>query len=166
MLSGQSANKTSAALQGSLICSRDEVFASSRNLATGLPDSRTQLLRCASGCWRSCTAPASRFVRRAYLRQGSHLAASTTLALREAPASELPHLRETRVSAHMTSGAVPSPAMSAAGRTLVSSMAQCSHVAAAYGKCCVGLGKDIAPGACAKEFEALRKCFQQARKKP
>ena len=53
-----------------------------------------------------------------------------------------------------------------AGRTLATTFGQCLPAATAYGKCCVALGKDVNKGACAKEFEALRKCFAQARKKP
>ena len=66
----------------------------------------------------------------------------------------------------MTIGGGGPPAAKVVGRTLAKTMAQCTPAATAYGKCCVALGKDVAMGACAKEFEALRKCFAQARKKP
>ena len=56
------------------------------------------------------------------------------------------------------------PVSSRAGRTLVKVMAQCSPAAAAYGQCCVALGKDVAFGACAQEFAELRRCFANARK--
>jgi hypothetical protein len=42
---------------------------------------------------------------------------------------------------------------------------QCGAAATVYGKCCMSLGKNITMGACEKEFEALRKCFAQARKR-
>ena len=63
-------------------------------------------------------------------------------------------------------GGLPTGSLShAAGRTLLASLAQCTPAAAAYGKCCSAMGKDVAAGACAKEFEALRKCVKQARRK-
>jgi len=65
----------------------------------------------------------------------------------------------------MSSGGPPA-AKAAAGRTLANTMAQCVPAATTYGKCCMALGKDVAMGACATEFEALRKCVAQARKKP
>ena len=67
----------------------------------------------------------------------------------------------------MSASSAPPPTVTAvAGRTLGRVMAQCVPAATAYGKCCAALGKNISMGACEKEFEALRKCFAQARKKP
>lgn len=62
-------------------------------------------------------------------------------------------------------GGNSSAARNQVGRTLMNSLTQCSLEAAAYGKCCVAQGKDISPGACAKEFDALRMCCKRARKK-
>mgnify|MGYP003935685979 CR=1 FL=1 len=64
----------------------------------------------------------------------------------------------------MVNGSGANAGKAAAGRRLVSGMAQCVPAASAYGKCCAALGKDVSMGACAKEFEELRKCFAKARR--
>lgn len=65
----------------------------------------------------------------------------------------------------MINGSGANAATAAAGRRLASGMAQCVPAASAYGQCCAALGKEITLGACAKEFEELRKCFAKANKR-
>ena len=119
-------------------------------------------------------------------------AASTTLAPREARASErgehggatrtrdagangagstftrarcLKFSERETLDGTMITGSGANTAKAAAGRRLASGMAQCVPAASAYGKCCAALGKDVTLGACAKEFEELRKCFSKANKR-